>query len=217
MIQTAFGNEYWCPKSHIHYFLIKFVWVIFCPTFSTTALAVPNGHTATPNDAATATAPAATAAAAAAAAAAATAIAATTTAAPANVETFATVARTTDTGNNIFIQQVKNSNIHLPASTAAAATVPTATAPAAITTAATSAATTAAAPANEETFGTVARRAYNRRKLVLPPPLPKPQPPLTRQQYDVKVHTLQRPDLAIKSLNLSCPKKVSVLLTTAAA
>ncbi|KAJ3374210.1 hypothetical protein HDU84_000917, partial [Entophlyctis sp. JEL0112] len=47
-------------------------------------------------------------------------------------------------------------------------------------------ATAAAATANEETFATVACRAHNRRKLLPLPPPTKPQPPLTRQQYDAK-------------------------------
>ncbi|KAJ3188060.1 hypothetical protein HDU82_004113, partial [Entophlyctis luteolus] len=72
-------------------------------------------------------------------------------------------------------------NTAAPNATAAAA----ATAPGAAAIAATS----ASAPANQETFATVACRAHNRHKLVPPPPPPKPQPPLTRQQFDAKFHT----------------------------
>ncbi|KAJ3334861.1 hypothetical protein HDU83_000822, partial [Entophlyctis luteolus] len=72
-------------------------------------------------------------------------------------------------------------------------------------------ATTALAPANEETFATVARRAHNRRKLVPPPPPPKPQPPLTRQQYDAKVHTARARSANKMVKPLLPPKKFAVV------
>ncbi|KAJ3336833.1 hypothetical protein HDU83_009081, partial [Entophlyctis luteolus] len=74
-------------------------------------------------------------------------------------------------------------------------------------------ATTSSAPANEDTFATVARRAHNRRKLVPPPPPPppKPQPPLTRQQYDAKVHTARARSANKMVKPLLPPKKFAVV------